>query len=346
MKDQIGKSLAVGYIAEYLASTKDPDDPDVRDLNAVVLGNMAQRFSSVTFRQFMLEKKPGGMKGKYYPSAATKCWVKNWRDTMGIPGSPLDPEVLMKFWYGDLLELGILGLIELAYVSTKNSVGFSNEQIDVPFGSRFKGVHHGRPDGLIYFDYKDHYERYGVDLKPKWLKKDGEYLVLEVKSMGDYPFRLFSKNGPDDTWGYMGQIAKMMEGLKTPRYLYVAVNREKGGIAEYVGSFEKKYQQEADAIYDVVMEHVELKKSPTVPNKEGHGLGKACADGWNELALNCSFCGHNKGCYADQGFEMRSREIKTRNGFKTLWDVKHKSGTQMNLHGVIQEIVGGTKISG
>ena len=344
MKDQIGKSLAVGYIADYLMSTKDPNDPEVRDLNTAVLEGMGQRFMYITHRQFMEERKPGGMKGKYYPSSASKCWRRNYRDHIGMVGSEIDPEVRLKFWAGDMFELETVGLLELAYVKTKNSVGFNNEQIDVPFGNEIKGVHHGRPDGLVNFNYKDHYERYGVDLKPKWLKKDDEYLVLEVKSMGDYPFRLFEKDGPDDTWGYLGQIHKMMEGLKTPRYLYVAVNREKGTIAEHVGSFKKEYQQKANEIYDVVMKHVEMKKQPTVPSWTGHGLAKTTSDGWHELALNCNFCGHNKGCYGDEGYEIRTREVKTRYGTRTVHDVKHASGKQMELHGMAQEIVGGVKV--
>lgn len=294
--------MIVDYIKRYLSGE--------RSINQAVLAAMTERFASVTHRQFMKASSGTRQGGTYPPSAATKCVRANYGAWIGAPAEPFDPQATFKFWFGDLAELAALGLAQLAFVGTKHSIGENNAMVDVPLGSR-EETRRGFIDGLLYFNHDEH-EALGFPScrprTPSWVSKDGdESLLVEFKSMSDFGFREFTEKGPDDTWGYLGQITAYQRALKLRRYVYVAVCPATGDIAEHVGTYDPRFATLADANYDAVMAGAKVGEPPDVPNAGQYGVE---ANG--KLRMLCQYCARKKWCFDLKGCDVVTR---TERGF-------------------------------
>lgn len=315
------------YIERYLTSGNKTADRQV-------LEEMADRFISVTFRQFM-EERGDPEPGKYYPSAATKCARQNGLRYAGMKGETLDSEVIQKFWYGDLAELGFLGLAGLALKDTPHSIGLNNEHLPVTLGKTHRETRNGYIDGLLSFDHEYHWETYKKGLRPRWLdagKK--EDILVEIKSMGAWAFNMFQKEGPNDTWGYLGQINSYLRELNVKRYLYVAIDKENGRIDEYLGDYSPRIAAWADETNDLVMATAQKGDVPPVPQGNPHiGLK---ANG--ELQLVCSYCGYKEACWTLQNYKLETRYVKARTGQKPIfYVVKDGDGKGQTVREAAQE---------
>lgn len=339
--------MIIDYIHRYLAGS--------RAMNEEVLAEAGKRFISVTHRQFMQEK--AGSTGSYHPSAATKCPRANYGQMIGAPAEPFDPRTLIKFWTGDLLELGVLALAQLAFQGTPHSIGQNNAKVDVPLGTK-KESRAGYIDGLLNFNHDWHRQQYGVDLavglKPVPVKD--EYLILEVKSMDEYPFELFACQGsgcrhrhtgctrslvtgtmgPDDTFGYRGQTTVYQRALEVRRFIMVAVKKGTGELAEHIGVYEREYAVRADAIYDQVMSSVATGLPPSVPDDANHGADPR--DG--KLRLNCRFCARREWCFGLQGLDIEKRPEKGYMGkVSDQYYAIRRGGFGRNMNAIIDDTV-------
>jgi hypothetical protein len=298
------------YIDRYLRNT--------RRVDPVILADTGRRMMKCTHRQLM-EQTTARSGGSYPPSAATKCVRANYGAWIGAPADPLDPSSTNKFLAGDLAEAVALCEIRLAIAETKHSIGLNNDRIDVALGSH--GEHRtGYIDGMLNFNHDGH-EALGFDPcrppKQDWVGKGGdENLLVEIKSMDDYPFQQFMKNGPDDTWGYLGQITVYQRTLELRRYLYLAVHRASYEIAEFVGTYDGKYATLADANYDTVMAGARTATPPSIPI--GNSYGADATDG--RLRLLCRFCSRKKWCWGLEGYEI---EDKVERGFMGKPTIAH-----------------------
>lgn len=288
------------YINRYLAGNKAPD--------ADILAEMGKRFISVTVRQFMEQKESRA--GSYPPSAATKCPRANYGAFTGVPAEPFDPQTLLKFWMGDLTELGIFSLAQLAFAGTSHSIGQNNAQVEVPIGTPADGktpTINGYIDGLLNFNHKWHEAQGRETVRPgaqDWVGPDGsEDLIVEFKSMDEYPFKLFKESGPDDTFGYLGQLTMYQRALKVRRFIMVAMCKGTGEIAEHIGVYDRQYAVKADAHYDQVMTAIKMKSFPPgIP--DGKNYGADPRDG--KLRLNCRFCSRKEWCYGLLGYGIKA----------------------------------------
>lgn len=298
------------YILRYLAS-------EGKELSEVVLEEAVKRFRKRLADQFMKDRvtKVGG----YGAHRATKCVRDNYYYHQGVEGEAIDPETRFKFFMGDLTELGAYALAQLAFEGTPHSIGLNNEFVEIPIGVQEpienKKTIKGYIDGLLNFNWDWHIEKFG-GTKPAHIKdKPDEDLVLEVKSMGAYPFKLFKENGPDDTWGYLGQISVEQRALRVRRFVMLAVEREKGSIGDYVGTYNKVYTTKADAIYSAVMAGVESGIAPGVPPE----LTPDATDKGLKLHVVCSYCPRKEKCWTDAGYKLRVDYVKGRSGPRPVW---------------------------
>jgi len=343
--------VIVEYIHKYLAS-------GARTMNEEVLAEAGKRFVSVTHRQFMQEKAGLGGPGLYRPSNATKCPRANFGQMIGAPSEAFDPRTLIKFWTGDLLELGMLALAQLAFQGTPHSIGQNNAPVEVPLGKN-KDKRTGHIDGLLNFNHAWHEGQGGSSQRlvtHDVNQKDDEYLVLEVKSMDEYPFELFACQGngcrhkhsgclkslvtgtmgPDDTFGYRGQTTVYQRALEVRRYIMLAVKKGTGEMAEHIGIYEREYAVKADAVYDQVMVGVATGIPPAVPDDLNHGADPR--DG--KLRLNCRFCSRRDWCFGLQGLDVMKRAEKGYMGkVSDQYYVIRRDGNQQNMNEVISSSI-------
>lgn len=294
--------MIIDYIKRYLRGE--------RTVNQAILASMTTRFADVTHRQFMAPTSPARAGGTYPPSAATKCVRANYGAWVGAPSEPFDPESVFKFWFGDLAELAALGLAQLAFAGTKHSIGENNTMVDVPLGTR-EEKRRGFIDGLIYFNHDEHEALGFPSCRPKnpaWVSKDGdESLLVEFKSMSDFGFREFVEKGPQDTWGYLGQITAYQRALKVRRFVYVAVVPATGESAEYIGTYDPRYATLADANYDAVMHGAKIGVPPEIPNAGQYGVEAS-----GKLRMLCQYCSRKRWCFGLKGYDI---EEKSERGF-------------------------------
>lgn len=308
--------MIVDYINRYLES-------EGKELNEAVLAAAGERFTKRLYKQFMTDYvvKVGG----YGAGRATKCARANGYYHAGVEGEPIDAATKFKFWLGDLAEVGALSLAELAFEGTPHSIGLNNEYVDVPIGpgasdgdgKKEPSTVKGFIDGMLNFNHAYHEEHFGPWVPPNWVKNGDEDLLLEVKSMGSYPFDLFCKEGPDDTWGYLGQISVYQRALRIRRFVYVAIDREKGRLAEFVGTYQKAFAAKADAVYASVMAAKERGTVPSIPPECAPVMGRSGA----ELGVVCSYCSYKQKCWEEAGYRLNVNYVRGRTGPKPIWTV-------------------------
>ncbi len=317
--------MVVDYILRYLGATG-------KQISEAILKEAGDRFQKRLFTQFMTdyETKVGG----YGVSRATKCARANGYYHAGVPQTPMEPEVKFKLWYGDLCEIGVLALAQLAYEGTPHSIGLNNEFVPIPIGpgeldskdpAKAKPEIKGFIDGMVNFNWSYHVDKHGGD-PPEFLKTTNEDLLLEVKSMGSYPFDLFCKDGPDDTWGYLGQVSAEQRALRLRRYVMIAVDRDRGKMAEYVGTYNKVFTEKADGIYAQVMDAKARGTVPDIPPENAPVM----KSGNLALGVVCSYCGWRERCWDDAGYAMGVEYVKGKNGMRPVFLVSKRANGQRN----------------
>lgn len=306
MKKKMG--MVLPYIQRYMES-------DDRKSNPEILLEMSERFAAVTSRQLM-EVQEAKASGSYPSGGATKCKRQNALKWLGVKQEPIDWKTKVKFWLGDVVEIGVLGLIAMAWRLTPHSIGLNNERCEIEMGTDLetKATHGGYPDALINFNHEYHIKEFKEDLryyndktgKPfSWCENE-ELLVGEVKSMADYPFNGGGKSGqgfrnvgPDDTFGYLGQINNYLRHLQVRRYLYVAMWKDAGEVLTHMGVYNNEIGRQIDRNHDEVFSALDKGTLPDVPNNSNHGFDRN-----GRLALNCRFCPVKKECWKRLGYKL------------------------------------------
>jgi hypothetical protein len=279
-----------------------------KELNEEVLDEMAARAKYVTKRQYMEEKetKPHS----YYPSCATKPPCQNYFRYIGAEHTEMDAAALRKFWFGDILELNVIGLAKMAFKGTPHSIGLNNEQVLVKLGKyrdeEDAEERRGYIDGLLNFNHAWHEAQGYPSLRRKG-KPDEETLLVEGKAMGDWAFKSFVSDGLNDTWGHKGQMTVYQRELEVRRYIYVGYSTNTGEIHEEIGTYDKDVARTADGYYDIVMEASLQKTTPRRPQRKdekGKQMFMANGEAGGELGPICRYCSYKGACAKDLGLKL------------------------------------------
>lgn len=173
----------------------------------------AEKIAGAVFkRQFMTdpEDKPGTIR----LSGVGRCSRQQAYNFHGFEpaGKEMDGRAKLTFFIGDLVELAVISLVKIAVnkFQTGNVLATGLSQMTLKLDKIS-----GHPDGIYYF-YED----------KKWR-------VIEVKSMADYSFGEFEKNGMLDS-GYLGQVHAYMEWLGFDECIFIGLNKNNSILHEQV----------------------------------------------------------------------------------------------------------------
>ena len=270
--------MIVDNIYKYINSTG-------KEVNKEILEEARDRFGYTVKRQFM-EDDNWNRKGKIYPSQmGHKCARQLAYKYHGVEyESDMAPRTKVKFFLGDLSELGVLALSKLSGLD----IGLSQSRLNINVNG-FEG--HGYIDGLLY---------------------DGdEPYVVEAKSKGKWGFQQFEKEGFVNTPTYMTQINLYMRNLGINKGIFLVVNTDSGHLAERVIQYDEKYIDIAKNNVDTV-----LNSSPDNLPDRIHTL-----DDFKWMPRNkcyeindyrCSYCSYVHQCYGGVTVDTVSGKPKYR----------------------------------
>lgn len=255
--------MIVDSIYDYINKTG-------KEVNKEILEEARERFGYTIKRQFM-EDDDWDRTGKIYPSQmGKKCARQLSYKYHGVEyESDMAPRTKVKFFLGDLSELGALALGKLAGLD----LGLSQSKLDIEVNG-FET--HGYIDGLLY---------------------DGdEPYVVEAKSKGKYGFQEFEKNGFKDNPAYMTQINLYMRNLDIDKGIFLVINTDSGHLSERVVNYNEKYIDIAKDNVDTVLKStpdnlperwVDLNSFKFMPRKGCFEIDK-----WQ-----CSYCNYIDKCW-------------------------------------------------
>lgn len=188
-----------------------------KTLNEALLEEGAARIKNAFKRQLMedREDKPGTLR----MSAGGQCVRKQWYNYTGAVGEPLSGRTLATFLTGDMLEVGLSMLGRLAGFQLMGKPNGEDEiEID--------GVK-GHPDDILY------------------VPSEKKYYLIEYKTMSEYSYRKFEKDGLDDSWGYFTQASLYCEAMGIEEFILIGLCKNTGHICDKV--YKKHYNYIARA---------------------------------------------------------------------------------------------------
>lgn len=179
-------------------------------------------------------------------------------------GKDIDARALLNFYYGDTIELMVIHLAQLAGCKLE-SVGLNQKTVVIDVA----GVQvEGHPDGFYVDDAM------------------GERYLVECKSMNDYAFTDFDKEGTIDD-SYLAQVNVYMkaEGLTT--CIFIAVNKQNGVMAERVVNRDEN-------IIATTMENLKdvIEATSECLPRRAHGANMK-----GKLPWNCLYCAFWQCCW-------------------------------------------------
>ena len=230
-----------------------------------ISSGMAMGVASMANSRFSKPQKSRGYLS--LSSIGTPCKRKLWyKVNSSGDGEPLQPNALLKFFYGDMIEELILSMAEAAGHDVKGQ----QDKLDV------HGIK-GHRDAVI----------------------DG--MTVDVKSCSSYAFKKF-KDGTlrdDDPFGYISQLSSYVYAGKDDPLVtdkthgaFLAIDKQNGNICLDIYDFteelkdKEREMEEAKAMVagDIPQERVEpVPQSKTSPNMK--------------LAMQCSYCEFKKLCW-------------------------------------------------
>jgi len=230
-----------------------------------ISSGMAMGVASMANSRFSKPQKSRGYLS--LSSVGTPCKRKLWYKVNSAGnGEPLQPNALLKFFYGDMIEELILSMAEAAGYDVKGQ----QDKLDV------HGIK-GHRDAVI----------------------DG--MTVDVKSCSSYAFKKF-KDGTlrdDDPFGYISQLSSYVYAGKDDPLVtdkthgaFLAIDKQNGNICLDIYDFteelkdKEREMEEAKAMVagDIPQERVEpVPQSKTSPNMK--------------LAMQCSYCEFKKLCW-------------------------------------------------
>ena len=226
---------------------------------------LGQGISLLSNQRFCNPQKPRGYLS--LSSVGTPCKRKLWyKVNKPTEGEGLQPNTLLKFFYGDLIEELALQLA----LASGHSVKGQQDKLEV------HGVK-GHRDAVI----------------------DG--MTVDVKSCSTYAFKKFKegKLRDDDPFGYISQLSSYVYAGKDDPLVtnkthgaFLAVDKQNGHICLDVYDFSKDLKdKEAEiiSIRDMVKGSLPKEKIKPIPQSKTSPNTK--------LSMQCSYCEYKKLCY-------------------------------------------------
>lgn len=192
------------------------------------------------------------------------CPRKVWMQIAGEKPEPLNARTRMNFAFGDMVETAVVGVIRLMAEQEHYGIKINEELVQKELD--WEGI-------------KGH-----ADLP---CTIDGQNVVVEVKSMSNYGFRDFCKNGPDETWGYPHQLQAYMRGLDWQQSLWIGVRKETGHFDEFIMHRDDK------TYVPLALDIMELVNTEEKPDKPEWAVLKA-----GEIKdIRCCYCALKEPCW-------------------------------------------------
>lgn len=250
-------------------------DTLVSDIEEVIYGRggwysaigemLGNNIASAANKRFSKPQEPRGYLS--LSSIGTPCKRKLWyRINQPTSGEPLDAKMLLKFFYGDMIEELILAMVEAS-------------------GHKL----HGMQDRLNVHGIRGHRDAV----------IDG--MTIDVKSCSPYAFKKF-KDGDlreNDPFGYISQLSSYVYAAKDDpevtdktRGAFLAIDKVNGEICLDVYDFTeelKTKEQEMLAAKDLVAGDIPTERIPPVPASKSSPNTK--------LDKSCQFCEYKKTCW-------------------------------------------------
>lgn len=244
-----------------------------------------QRLAGVMFRrQFIDERedKPGVLR----LSSVGRCARQQAYAFHGIPknGKEMDSRSKLVFWAGDLTELTVVMLAQLAV--KKYGGGFITavgmNQVSVKFILEDDKIIEGHPDG-IFFN-----------------QTEKQFYTVSVKSMNRWGYDDFEDGKIDES--YIWQENAYMETLGISKTVFIAQNKDTGVMGERVFSRDENVVADIRSKLKVILASTpdSLPERPFFPNDKGF------------YPWNCLYCSFWKTCHpnAKQVLVGKSYKLK------------------------------------
>jgi len=256
------------------------EDPE-RHLPMEVLTAATQQAGESIFRQLSSEQRKPSLSG----SNIGQCSRKVWLQVHGAEREPLPARAILNFLVGDFAETALVALVRAA---TYNDPAVTIHESLIQKDITWKGLK-GHADLPITVD--------GVDY------------VGEVKSTNGWGFKRFTKEGPDETWGYISQnvmygLALQQEtGQPWTKGLFLYFNKETGHFGEYVVEHDREHYV---PIFNQTIADVGAESVPERPE-------------WATLEkerikdIRCQYCDVKRPCWGELevSYDSKSKPIYT-----------------------------------
>jgi len=250
-------------------------DTLVEDIESVIYGQggwnksvaeaMGKSIADTANKRFSKPQEPRGYLS--LSSIGTPCKRKLWYK-INKPGfgEPLAANMLLKFFYGDMIEELVLAMV----VASGHSMKGSQDRLTV------HGIR-GHRDAVI----------------------DG--MTIDVKSCSPYAFKKFKEGNlrENDPFGYISQLSSYVYAAKDDplvtdktRGAFLAIDKVNGEICLDVYDFTeelKTKEQEMLAAKDLVAGDIPAERIPPVPASKSSPNTK--------LDKSCQFCEYKKACW-------------------------------------------------
>lgn len=262
--------MIVDRINAYLAG-------EGKTVDEAILADVAALARYAFERQFGLreEKKRG-----VWFSSLGRCLRQQAYDALGIPqnGKTIDSRAKMVFFQGDMVELAVVKLAQLAGCNI-TECGADQQRVEWEGSS-------GRPDGIYH---------------------NGSDYLLEVKSMSSFRFSDFEKGVIDE--GYLFQVNAGLEAKGLEKALILGLNKDAGVLAEKLVTKDPAMVAELRRRIETlknVKSLEDLPPRPYAPNDK------------HFYPWNCLYCAHWKTCLpdAEQVLVGRAYKLKDKGGLK------------------------------
>ena len=250
-------------------------DTLVEDIESVIYGQggwnksvaeaMGKSIADTANKRFSKPQEPRGYLS--LSSIGTPCKRKLWYK-INKPGfgEPLDAKMLLKFFYGDMIEELILAMVE----ASGHTLAGSQDRLNV------HGIR-GHRDAVI----------------------DG--MTIDVKSCSPFAFKKFKEGDlrGNDPFGYISQLSSYVYAAKDDplvtdknRGAFLAIDKVNGEICLDVYDFTeelKTKEQEMLAAKDLVAGDIPTERISPVPASKSSPNTK--------LDKSCQFCEYKKACW-------------------------------------------------
>lgn len=250
-----------------------------RTLHETLLAEASKRTTYSFRRQLMVARED--MPGVLRMSSGGQCIRKQWFRFKGVEGEPLTARTLNTFLMGDICEVGLSILGRLAgWQLTGKPDG--EDQLTTKVGNM---EIHGHPDDLLF------------------VPEESKYYLLEYKTMSEYSYRRFEKEGMDETWGYLTQCALYCRALGVGEAILVGMCKNTGHITDHVIKSDMVLAEKADARWRTILDKADMpdREHCEVPEKIYNRKTKTYDEtGRATLDIVCQYCPFKKTCWGER----------------------------------------------